>query len=174
MKHFKHRPEKIIERLKGDRMHLLGCNFPRKIDFTINENGCHICTSHRSYYGKTYPLIGVNRKTIRISRYIWEAYNRVKIPVGLVIRHTCDTPSCINPKHLILGTVKDNVRDMMERGRKYIIKGESHHKSKLTERQVRKIKFSSTGLRALAAKFEVSIATVKAIRCGRNWKHVLQ
>lgn len=39
------------------------------------------------------------------------------IPTGLVVRHTCDNPPCTNPKHLILGTVKDNADDRETRGR---------------------------------------------------------
>jgi hypothetical protein len=36
---------------------------------------------------------------------------------GQVVRHTCDNPPCINPLHLIVGTVGDNNRDIVERGR---------------------------------------------------------
>lgn len=36
---------------------------------------------------------------------------------GKVIRHTCDNTRCINPFHLILGTIADNNRDRAERGR---------------------------------------------------------
>lgn len=39
------------------------------------------------------------------------------IPKGLVVRHTCDVRECVNPDHLILGTQKDNIRDMHDRGR---------------------------------------------------------
>lgn len=39
---------------------------------------------------------------------------------GVVVRHTCDNRLCCNPRHLVLGTQKDNVHDAMERGRHYI------------------------------------------------------
>lgn len=49
-------------------------------------------------------------------RYMW-VITYGDIPDGLIVRHSCDNPSCVNPKHLLIGTHKDNTRDMIERGR---------------------------------------------------------
>lgn len=47
------------------------------------------------------------------------------IPDGHLIRHTCDNPPCIEPSHLLTGTVADNSADMAERRRGLI--GLRHH-----------------------------------------------
>jgi hypothetical protein len=39
------------------------------------------------------------------------------IPKGKVVCHTCDIGNCINPRHLWYGTQKENVQDMMDKGR---------------------------------------------------------
>ncbi|HIK62019.1 MAG TPA: HNH endonuclease [Planctomycetes bacterium] len=58
----------------------------------------------------------------RISRYFqghrieWERVNG-PIPEGLVVRHKCDNPPCINPDHLEIGTLADNNEDRRIRGR---------------------------------------------------------
>lgn len=47
------------------------------------------------------------------------AYERAKGPItrGAKVLHSCDTPSCVNPDHLSLGTQLENMRDMFKKGR---------------------------------------------------------
>ena len=94
------------------------------IEYEINSDGCWICISHtKDQCG--YPMIRRNKVFWRGHRYSYTIH-KGDIPEGQVVRHTCDNPNCINPDHLILGTQKDNVKDMLERNRFRDAKGDKN------------------------------------------------
>jgi hypothetical protein len=142
----------------------------RKIDFKL-DNGCFIITSHKlnaDGYAETM-IRGVTKK---VHRHVYEQCFG-KIPDGLVVRHKCDNPSCVNPDHLETGTHKDNVKDMISRNRQ--AKGSRKHFSKLTESDVLEIRTSlARGLtnREIANKFSIDESIISEIKNRKAWKHV--
>jgi len=84
--------------------------------------------------------------------------------------HTCDTPGCVNPSHLWVGTHQDNMDDKVDKGRQS--KGESHGMSRLTEKQVREILRLEESHQALADRYNVSLPTISGIKHGKNWNHI--
>lgn len=50
------------------------------------------------------------------------------VPKGMFVCHHCDNPSCINPKHLFVGTHTANMHDMLKKGRDNYARGDSHYK----------------------------------------------
>jgi hypothetical protein len=60
--------------------------------------------------------VGFGRKLQRASRVSYVLANG-PLEVGMIVRHACDNPPCVNPAHLVSGTQYDNVQDMVERGR---------------------------------------------------------
>lgn len=96
------------------------------------------------------------------------------VPSHLVVMHSCDNPSCVNPAHLSLGTNMDNSHDMIAKGRNVIVslKGIENPHAKLTPEAVRDIRSSRMPQAALARKYRVSEATIAAVIHGRTWRHV--
>jgi len=81
---------------------------------SIDESGCWLWKGGKDKKGYGIIILkGRRRSAHAIAYLLWkEPY-----PYGLVVRHECDRPTCCNPKHLIIGTVKDNLDDMRKRFR---------------------------------------------------------
>lgn len=77
----------------------------------VTETGCWIWLGRWSSNG--YALI--KRKPGH--RFMWEMF-RGPIPTGMCVCHKCDTPPCINPDHMFIGTHQDNMADMARKGRR--------------------------------------------------------
>lgn len=96
-------------------------------------------------------------------------------PTRLNVCHTCDNRRCINPAHLFFGTQKQNVNDMMIKGRHSPQRGSNNGMSKIDEQTVRNIiTFKSSGLscREIGEKFGLKKSSVWCILKGHTWKHV--
>lgn len=85
------------------------------------------------------------------------------MPPGSLLMHSCDTPSCVNPAHLSIGTKRSNAADMTAKGRRAC---------KLTREQALQIRARANAgeaTSALAREFGVSTSTVRSIRSGVSW-----
>lgn len=115
-------------------------------------------------------------KTVRAHRYAYElAYG--SIPDGLLVCHRCDTPLCVRPDHLFLGTQSDNVKDMHSKGRggEADVKGERNGQAKVTAEDVRQIRTrfaAGESPTAIAREYGLTPPSVYDIAKRRSWKHV--
>jgi len=118
-----------------------------------------------------------NCKTVKSHRVSYEiTYG--SIPKNMCVLHKCDNPSCCNPKHLFLGTNKDNTEDMFIKKRDGLgnQKGSNNNHSKLSEEQVKKIRFMYRTKLAtqyqLSDIFGVSNRNISRIVNGKLWNHI--
>ena len=128
-------------------------------------DGCWVWqgAGHSMKYGY-FGLDGRNRLAHRVA---WELICG-PIPDGLCVCHHCDTPKCVRPDHLFLGTHKQNSEDMVAKGRsasgdrssarlypeslrcgddhwshrmpERVRRGSRHNRAKLTESDIRRIR----------------------------------
>jgi len=144
------------------------CNRKRRaIEYMVGDNGCFNCTSHKPN-NAGYSQVYIGGRKILIHRYVYEIFNG-EIKSNLIVRHKCDNPSCINPKHLEVGTYLDNSNDCIIRGRKK--RGELSVLSKIKDIEVLEIINSNDIYVNIANKYKISVAMVSYIKNGKRRKN---
>lgn len=125
-------------------------------------------------YPNGYGNIHVpGRGTRYAHRIAWEVANGQELGPADVVRHRCDNRRCVNPVHLEIGDQKDNMADMVSRGRDcHGVRNVSH---KLTDDAVREIRRRVAGgemQKSVAEDFRISRSQVCLIVKGDAWRHV--
>lgn len=139
--------------------------------YTKQSNGCWEWKAARDRDG--YGLYHIDKKQIQAHRFHF-IVNGFDIK-GKHVCHKCDNPSCVNPKHLFVGTAKDNNADKVAKGRQSI--GMAHGRSKLTDNDVREIRKAFLnpyyGLKAkLSRQYKISYPCLDRIQKNTAWTHI--
>ena len=139
------------------------------LEYEITKDGCYQINNKKPY-SNGYCFIYDRGKRKLAHRHIYEECFG-EIPEGMVVRHKCDNRLCVNPEHLELGTIADNIQDKVDRNR--CAKGEKVPSAKLTKEQVKEIIFlrgRGMTLVKLSEKFKVSPAQISNIVRRLSWK----
>jgi len=104
---FESLPERVvIEENSCWRWKMAGTKNPKNYEYRINQ-------------APTIKYKGINQKVHRLVLAVFtnKPENLYKGHRACAC-HTCDNHWCVNPSHLFWGTQADNVRDMVEKGRR--------------------------------------------------------
>ena len=135
------------------------------------NSGCWLWLGRLGRGGYAEQVSHGRRGYIIAHRYSW-LIHRGEIPPGLWVLHKCDTPSCVNPDHLFLGTALDNARDRAQKGRNGDRSGEKSHLAKLTNEAIQAIRSDPRLQRIIAKDYGISQTAVGLIKRRERWKHV--
>lgn len=146
--------------------------FWSKVDVLADtECWCWMGNADRKGYGRF--LLG--RDKVLAHRASWILHHH-EDPGEMCVLHKCDTPPCVNPAHLFLGTKHDNNTDMRQKGRARGAPGERSGQAKLTEALVAQIRASyaagGTSCVKLAKAFGISDSSAWNIVARKSWRHV--
>ena len=132
-----------------------------------NRSNCidHGQKGDKEGYGSTVRHIDGKRKYIRMHRARFFDANGYWPDV---VRHTCDNPRCVNPEHLIPGTIADNNHDRAERGRNANVNGTRNPMARLTTEQCDAIRTSSAKPKELAVMYGVNVRHIYRIKSGER------
>jgi hypothetical protein len=139
---------------------------------TVEPGGCWRWNGPRFNSRQDYGAVRILRHQVPAHRFAYELMVG-PVPARQLVRHSCDTQDCVFPAHLVPGTHKDNMRDMVVRGRSAHLYGETHGMAKLTNKDVRAIRAAGGTYKDIAKRFGVSPTLIGLIKRRRNWKHVV-
>lgn len=142
--------------------------------FWINVKKTDSCWLWQGATREGYGRMHIGYKHRSVHRFSWEIH-KGKIPKGIYVLHSCDTPPCVNPSHLWLGTYADNNRDRSNKGRNNHVTGSKCPTAKLTDDKVRKIitlRKNGMSYQKIAKKYHVDTRAIWQIFIGKTWKQV--
>ena len=143
----------------------------------VDKSGeCWIWTACKNPAGYGMLSMSAHGKSTQLApRVSWELHHGPIFGAAQVL-HKCDTPACVKPAHLFLGTPADNATDKATKGRAHSTAGEKSGMAKLDDQEVAWIKrIAATGKltqRRIAKMFKVDHTTIGKIIRGNNWKHI--
>lgn len=150
---------------RGDGSIVDGYGIYSYTDLSVDPNP--VVGAHRVAWTKTYGLI----------------------PSGMSVLHRCDNPPCCRPDHLFLGTLPDNMKDKVSKGRQSrgprhaaatrrgggSPSGSSHRLAKITEAdviEIRRMYASGSLQQAIGLRFGITQRSVSNIIRRKTWRHV--
>lgn len=143
----------------------------------VDVGGLDACWTWKgSVRANGYGQIHGRGTTLKAHRVSWEL-NNGPIPHGLVVCHTCDRRTCVNPRHLFVGTQADNMADASRKGRcrGKVQTGESHPAAKLTAADIPVIRALVDGghpSTQVGRLYGVDRTTISLIARRKTWRSV--
>lgn len=137
----------------------------------LDEKACWLWTRSTDTYG--YGHLSVGGRLRLAHRWIYEEAHGTD-PTGKVVMHECDTPRCVNPHHLRLGTQLENIADRVAKRRNGAAYGDRASTAKLTQSDVASLRTARQterlSLSVLARMYGISKSQASRIVANKSWR----
>lgn len=167
-----------------DSVNALPCDIARFLEKCDHgaDTECWLWKGNKKDGG--YGLFWFNGKMVRAHRFSFSTFYGVTLTPDEVLCHACDTPLCVNPHHLWVGSRADNAADMHSKGRAKTVAeymssirrtGADSASSKLADDQIIEIRLrrqAGESLVQLSSAFDVVESVISEICRGKAWPHV--
>lgn len=141
--------------------------FWQSVAITADPSQCWLWLLRKNNCG--YGQVNRDGRTQSAHRMAW-ILTHGSIPQDKCVMHLCDNRLCVNPSHLQLGSLQENIVDRDNKHR--TAKGRQSGQAKLTESIVQEIRTSIESGVVLARTFHVTPAAISAVRKRKSWAHV--
>lgn len=135
------------------------------------NSGCWLWTGATTPAG--YGVTSIRGQWWLAHRLSYAIAGNSELGPGVIIRHRCDNPPCVNPDHLLAGTVQDNSNDAVARG--LTDRGSDRYNAKLTEGDIPLIREAlkcGEAVSQIATRYGVSGKCIHLVHAGKRWRHV--
>lgn len=146
--------------------------FEEKFWMFVDKKGINECWE---FIGKIFPngygnfrISLIETLAHRISFLLYHNY----LTPNMLVMHSCDNPSCVNPYHLKEGNYSDNSRDMISKNRGNPPRGEKSSQSVLSEKdviEIRNMRKSGMLCKDISKFFPVSPTEISRVTSGARW-----
>lgn len=128
----------------------------------LNSNGY----GRFQYFNRTHRR-GSRGRDLYAHRVSW-MLTHGELPDTMKVLHRCDTPACVRPDHLFLGTQADNVADCISKSRKT----KPPIVSNLTADNIRDIRSDPRKHHIIGADYGLKRMAIFDIKHKKTWSHI--
>lgn len=155
------------------------------LERVVKSGDCWVVKTASGEVKDRHAVIQIGNNCVGAHRLSYQLFCG-PIPPGMYVCHTCDVKPCVNPTHLFVGTHRDNVDDMVRKGRQArgdghgsrlhperVARGENQGLSKLdwnSVREIRRLRTAGWTYRELAERFGVDYTNIGHIVTGKTWR----
>ena len=151
----------------------LAIRFWQRVDQSSGEAACWPWAGGLNNFG--YGRIKADGGRQMLAHRVAYILRRGPIPSDKILLHSCDTPRCVNPRHLRIGSRAENIADCVSKDRH--CHGERQHAAKLRNRDVHAILdrlLNGEMEKDLAREYGVAKGTVNCLAIGKRWRREIR